>query len=794
MPRPPRTDGPRATATRPRRRRTDRRTVRHRITSSAAGNLTLDRAFLVAKTDTLIDRGVTDHPEWIQGLMTHLQTRVHPFSNQVAEMLDGCDTPRPTNAREVMVQVTSLLTLPNVVRALAWRKIGGLLLSLPGQLGDAETISNESSSQKNSLYQELATDCGCARCTTSLGDSTRPPCATVQFTFKVVQQQFTNVTKSHLEGCKGLFCRVHTHSPLMCSGLVPPTSIKWFVAHANPLPNNVADAPLSPPPAHNVADAPLSPPPPPPPHHHNRASFPPNHHHNHNRVAVQYVDGDGGYLVADFFPEIAQLAHTLGVPCQKVQPHGLTLLPFREKGQDSPELGHVYHIDMGRVAGSSTRADSIVVPFGYHALVHARRLIAQCTSVIVVPHGRDARGGRLVVEIYRQSQDTLNHTVPTGVERIQAGLSYPYGDDRRYMQAYNIAQRNGVGLHQYHLVDDRLLPGALKQQLQDNLGARVTHKIPVTNNDCVVINENTYLNESHVLEMTSTIPGAGMAAFLRPTPPDRHAYVIPVGARICLYSDQLVNEAEQVNTDYLLVREAYGRKAWNPLVPDGANFGRLVNQGGLEEGLKALVASCDVTRGSVRFSAGDAETVFMAKSNVTYKYNCNNLATMGRKHQLEATPCLCQTTCQTTSPSSASTTAKPLYYYFCQATPCLCQTTSPSSASTTAKPLYYYFCQTTSPSSASTTAKPLYYYFCQTTSPSSASTTAKPLYYYFCQTTSPSSASMTAKPLYYYFCQTTSPSSASTTAKPLYYYFCQTTSTSPSSASTTAKPLYYYFC
>ena len=574
MPRPPRTDGPRANATRPRRRRTHRRTVRHRITSSAAGNLTLDRAFLVAKTDTLIDRGVTDHPEWIQGLMTHLQTRVHPFSNQVAEMLDGCDTPRPANAREVMVQVTSLLTLPNVVRALVWRKIGGLLLSLPGQLGDAETISKESSSQKNSLYQELATDCGCARCTTSLGDSTRPPCATVQFTFKVVQQQFTNVTKSHLEGCKGLFRRVHIHSPLMCSGLVPPTSIKRFVAHANPLPNNVADAPLSPPPAHNVADAPLSPPPPttitepdafPPTTITEPVSLPPTTttttttitevdtpfathfplcEGKDPSVAVQYVDGDGGYLVADFFPEIAQLAHTLRVPCQKVQPHGLTLLPFREKGQDSPELGHVYHIDMGRVAGSSTRADSIVVPFGYHALVHARRLIAQCTSVIVVPHGRDARRGRLVVEIYRQSQDTLNLTVPTGVERIQAGLSYPYGDDQRYMQAYNIAQRNGVGLHQYHLVDDRLLPGALKQQLQDYLGARVTHKISVTNNDCVVINENTYLNESHVLEMTSTIQGAGLAAFLRPTPPDRQAYTIPQGARICLYSDQLVVEAD----------------------------------------------------------------------------------------------------------------------------------------------------------------------------------------------------------------------------------------------------------
>ena len=44
-------------------------------------------------------------------------------------------------------------------------------------------------------------------------------------------------------------------------------------------------------------------------------------------------------------------------------PHGLTLVPFRECYHDAPELGHVYHLDMGRVAGSSTRAENIVVPF-----------------------------------------------------------------------------------------------------------------------------------------------------------------------------------------------------------------------------------------------------------------------------------------------------------------------------------------------------------------------------------------------------------------------------------------------
>ena len=349
--------------------------------------------------------------------------------------------------------------------------------------------------------------------------------------------------------------------------------------------------------------------------------------------------GDGGHLVGDFFPQLLQYARRHRVPCQTVQPHGLTLVPFREYQDDAPELGHVYHLELnsGSMAGGSrssyaNTATRVVVPFGYHALVHARKCMATSTTVTVVAMGVDGRGGRLLVELFVD-----NGLASTGEERIRAGLSYPtLRAPTRYVRAYEAAQRNGVGLHQYYLVDDEVLPGALKQKLQI-LGATVTHTTSINNIKCVVVNENTYLNECHVLEMTSTIPGAGMAAsaFLRPTPPDRHAYVIPEGARICLYSDQLVNEAEQVNTDYLLVREAYGRKAWNPLVPDGANFGRLVNQGGLEEGLKALVASCDVTRGSVRFSAGDAEIVFMAKSNVTYKYKYNNLATMGRKHQLE---------------------------------------------------------------------------------------------------------------------------------------------------------------
>ena len=84
------------------------------------------------------------------------------------------------------------------------------------------------------------------------------------------------------------------------------------------------------------------------------------------------------------------------------------------------------------LAGSSTRADNIVVPLGYHALVHAMRLMSQCTSVILVTHSTDTRGSRLLVEIHWQTQDTLN---PTD------------GGGQQYMQSYHRAQTNGVGLY-----------------------------------------------------------------------------------------------------------------------------------------------------------------------------------------------------------------------------------------------------------------------------------------------------------------------------------------------------------
>ena len=147
-------------------------------------------------------------------------------------------------------------------------------------------------------------------------------------------------------------------------------------------------------------------------------------------------------------------------------------------------------------------------------------------------HGADGKGGRLLVEIHAGGAAAAT---TTGVYRIDVGLSYPSTRaPPAYHQAYQRAQATREGLHEFNLTDGEALPGALKHKLA-HLGASVTHTTLTNNVQCVIINDSTTLNESHVLEMPSTIPSAGRAAMLRPMPCGRSNYIIPAGAHICLY-------------------------------------------------------------------------------------------------------------------------------------------------------------------------------------------------------------------------------------------------------------------
>lgn len=75
------------------------------------------------------------------------------------------------------------------------------------------------------------------------------------------------------------------------------------------------------------------------------------------------------------------------------------------------------------------------------------------------------------------------------------------------------------------------------------------------------------------------------------------------------------------------------RSPYRPLLPTNLWTRQTrMNQGGLVEGLKALVALCDVARGLMRYSAKEAEDVFMATCNLT-SYQPHT--TEGRRHILE---------------------------------------------------------------------------------------------------------------------------------------------------------------
>ena len=45
--------------------------------------------------------------------------------------------------------------------------------------------------------------------------------------------------------------------------------------------------------------------------------------------------------MTECFPSILEVAQVHRVPCQRMQPHDLTLVPFRECDHDAPELGRV---------------------------------------------------------------------------------------------------------------------------------------------------------------------------------------------------------------------------------------------------------------------------------------------------------------------------------------------------------------------------------------------------------------------------------------------------------------------
>ena len=104
---------------------------------------------------------------------------------------------------------------------------------------------------------------------------------------------------------------------------------------------------------------------------------------------------------------------------------------FREALHDAIELGHQYSVSV--VGGntlpgpSNAPPQTMVQPFGYHDLVHARCEIGRptCGRVLLVPcgvhHGHS--GDRLLAELYTCSEAS-GHFVSSGVRRVPSAVEF----------------------------------------------------------------------------------------------------------------------------------------------------------------------------------------------------------------------------------------------------------------------------------------------------------------------------------------------------------------------------------
>eukprot|EP00731_Ephydatia_muelleri_P014291 Em0008g11a len=286
------------------------------------------------------------------------------------------------------------------------------------------------------------------------------------------------------------------------------------------------------------------------------------------------------------------------------------LVYFREAFHDAIELGHQYSVSVvedGTLPGpSNALPQTVVQPFGYLALVHARCEIGRPTC------------GRVLLVPLREASDQF---VSTGVRRVEAGLSFPTrGAPYGTILLWETARGNCRGVFQYgaDMGVEELMPWVLKDSLADRGSS---HSVRCGAVVCTVANNMQFLNETHMSVSPSLIKGAGSGLMVRPTPPGRQEVTIPKGAYLCFFANH-TPAPEGHPSDYELGSTRRGGArvdvVYDPQVYDGKNIGRFINQGGLLEGIKALVASCDRDQGGDVYQPKVAENIFNQHANVVY--------------------------------------------------------------------------------------------------------------------------------------------------------------------------------
>ena len=573
------------------------------------------------------------------------QTTYSPFKhicelveNVVDKQIQVCASQQVEHGEFKRVQ--SLFRLQRYVSNTVNYRIGRLVNELSEKNHTARNlvvcnICNEAGEAKEKKYMSVLLRCskaGCSQCRTaqlfdSLGrHGTTPltPCTATQACCRLLEMDYQNFTPTFFRQCIDV-AGLPFYSPIIRSSEAPSCVRTALAPAATSLYKSLTTYRL---PSLTSGCVPVF----------------PLHADESAIEAIQYTDGDGGYIVMEHFDLLKEYVDTLSSKpsIMFLTEHGYHMLPFRELFHDAIELAHEYEVT------SELQQTPQKHKWGYEALVCARRNIAQSVRLWLVPTSLDTSGNRLLTEIFTLEAEELM-PCSTGVRLIEAGLSHLTDNSPiLYKEAWSRAKQQQTGVHKYSLGEQpEVHPVYLKQALTRRAPVPSTVTVQVVSLDttitCTVKNNPhaDYLNEANVWILKSTLHNAGLGLFLKPTLPSKHCICIPAKKVICTYSAEPITTPllHMATTDYLIEAEHRGSiLSFNPQVYDGQNIGRFINQGGLLEGIQEMCLCCDKQQGGSGIQQGRIHKVMEDKCNTAYQISSGSVLHVVSLQRLESAP------------------------------------------------------------------------------------------------------------------------------------------------------------
>ena len=557
----------------------------------------------------------------------------------VCQPLSPCPPPTMDNlaawdCRGHLKHILCLLRLASRITLLAQYHVGGFLRDTlsPATTSKARheivaAIATAASLEDGRRYRNTLASCGCNSCICALHwlqggarGSAITPCRKTEVATKFAHDYLVNATPTFFRQCIQLHGSMPGSHPVLSSAFetptMSPTHVRLLVAelhHAvqtlqlqhTPLPLPMGQLGLW-------------------------AAFQVEGRHEE---AIDWIDGDGGYLVACHLPGMLEWVRRRAPNIAWSDGMRGTLVPFRCHGHDAAEVDHVYH-------GPGQRPAHL----GYRALCAARRAVAEAHHITIHTQGEvDAHGRRLVCDV---TTITANGTpTSTGEALLRAGLSHPLpGAPATFVQAFEEAKTAGVGL--FSVLPVALATSAAVQPSALRATLTATRRFITLTHDGAqfqVTNRSVMRHSSHVLIWTSAIANAGQGGFIRSLSPRQtvrpfiHKDEVIAGYGTSNITAQEMDSLPREELEYALtVRQRWHYNAYRY---DGENVGRYINQGGLREALGLMVnlaASRDYQR--TGFSLVEAEAERHCNAKFGYKATYGAVLLASRDIQLGPTP------------------------------------------------------------------------------------------------------------------------------------------------------------